>query len=495
MSENPTAATTVARRAGRGLAWSTVSSLVLRMGNFGVGILVARLIAPEQFGVFAVALTVQSVVLAVVELGLTAYLVRQGNISTHAPTATTVSVGLGAVLALGMVGLAGPVAALMGTEAAAPVIRVMAISLIISALSTVPHAAMQRAFRQSAQFVVDGCGLVLNAVTVIVLVRAGFGAMSLAVASVVSLGLTCALQYWMTRTRPRFGFDRTVATSLVRFGVPLAMANLLSWVVMNSAFVVVGWHSGPLLLGFYVLAFNMASWPMTSIGLALRVVALPAFSHLPPDRRAAALRPAVALSWSVALLVGVLLSALASALIGIVYGEKWLPAAAALTGLALFGAQRVLFDLLASFLIAAGAIRQVFVVQLVWLVALIPGLLLGLSLGGLAGAAWAPAVVGVAVAVPAYLVAVRGQGVQLGPVVGAIVLPILVGLPTLLLGGVIADTLAARWLAVFAVGAVVTGIYGAVLFAWLHRQVGAVRTITDVRLADDDPAHDMEVPA
>jgi PST family polysaccharide transporter len=312
---------------------------------------------------------------------------------------------------------------------------------------------------------------------------------------VVSLGLTCALQYWMTRTRPRFGFDRAVATSLVRFGVPLAMANLVSWVVMNSACVVVGWHSGPLLLGFYVLAFNMASWPMTSIGLALRVVALPAFSHLPPDRRAAALRPAMALSWSLALLVGVVLSALASALIGIVYGDKWLPAAAALTGLALFGAQRVLFDLLASFLIAAGAIRQVFVVQLVWLVALIPGLLLGLDLGGLAGAAWAPAVVGVAVAVPAYLVAVRGQGVRLGPVIVAVAFPVLVGAPTLLLSSAIADALSSRWLAVFLVGVTATALYGAVLLPWLRRQVAAVRTITDVGLADDESARDGEVRA
>src|SRR6185369_13399838 len=144
------------------------------------------------------------------------------------------------------------------------------------------------------------------------------------------------------------------------------------------------------------------------------------------------------------------------------------PAAAALTGLALFGAQRVLFDLLASFLIAAGAIRQVFVVQIVWLAAFIPGLLLGLKLGGLAGAAWAPALVGAAVAVPAYLIAAREQGVRLGSIVVAVAFPVLVGAPTLLLGRAIADALASRWLAVFLVGATATAIYGGVLLTWLR---------------------------
>ncbi len=318
---------TIGAKAGRGFAWSTVSSLVLRVGNFGVGIIMARLLAPEEFGVFAVALTVQTILLAFVDLGLTADLVRSGNIRARAATATTIAVGLGAILGAAMAALAGPLSESLGAGQAAPVVRVMSITLVLSALATVPHAILQTNFRQSAQFAVDGSGLLVNTVAVLTLALTGFGAMSLALASVLSLGTTCVLQYVITHTRPRFGFDRVVARQLVWFGLPLALANLLSWVVMNVDYVVVGWHSGPIILGFYVLAFNMASWPMTSLGLALRVVALPGFSQLDDKRRSAGLSLAAGLSFTLALLAGVVLSSLASVVIPFVYGDKWLAAA------------------------------------------------------------------------------------------------------------------------------------------------------------------------
>ena len=66
--------------------------------------------------------------------------------------------------------------------------------------------------------------------------------------------------------RPLFGFDRTVARSALRFGLPLAIANMLSWALLNVDNVVISRTSGVVALGFYVLAFNVSSWPMTAIG-------------------------------------------------------------------------------------------------------------------------------------------------------------------------------------------------------------------------------------
>jgi PST family polysaccharide transporter len=472
-------------KARRGFAWSTLSTLVLRVGNFAVGIIMARVLAPEEFGVFAVALTVQTIVLAFVDLGLTADLVRLGNIRARAATATTVAVSLAAIFAVAMVGLAGPLAEALGAGQAAPVVRVMSITLLLSALATVPHAILQTNFRQSAQFAVDGSGLLVNAVAVLTLALAGFGAMSLALASVLSLSTTCVLQYVVTRTRPRFGFDRTVANQLIRFGLPLALANLLSWVVMSIDYVVVGWHSGPVVLGFYVLAFNMASWPMTSLGLALRVVALPGFAQLDDQRRPKGLSLAAGLSFTLALLAGVVLSSLASVLIPFVYGDKWLDAAHALAGLAFFGALRVVFDLLATYLVAAGATRAVLLVQILWLLALGPAMVIGLDRWGLEGAGWAHVVIGVGIALPAYLVAVRSHGGRPGAILKNLAVPLLGVGPALYAGYEVAQLFDARWLALLTGGVAASAVYLGIVFVWARRLLRQMRALMDVEHDDE----------
>ena len=70
----------------RGLAWSSLNNLVLRAGSFLVGIVLARLLTPEQFGVYAIALTVQAVLMTLADLGLSADLVRSDDPERRAPS-------------------------------------------------------------------------------------------------------------------------------------------------------------------------------------------------------------------------------------------------------------------------------------------------------------------------------------------------------------------------------------------------------------------------
>ena len=53
-----------------GVRWSSISAIVLRLSNFLVGIITARLVSPEQFGAFAVALSVYGIVSMVSDMGV-----------------------------------------------------------------------------------------------------------------------------------------------------------------------------------------------------------------------------------------------------------------------------------------------------------------------------------------------------------------------------------------------------------------------------------------
>jgi lipopolysaccharide exporter len=461
----------------RAFVWSMVNTVVLRLGNFAAGVVIARLIAPEEFGIFAVALSVHAVLGSIADLGLSADLIRNGRIRERAATATTVGLVASGLLAAGMAVTAGPVAAALGSRDATPVVQVMALALLLQGAALVPYSILQREFRQKAVFATEVASFVVTNGLTVALILMDLGAMSLAIARVAAQAIVCLMMFGLTRVRPRLGHERAVAASLLRFGVPVAGANLLSMVVMNVDYMVVGGLAGAVILGYYLLAFNVSSWPMTALGMGVRAVALPAFSRLTGRRLAESLGSAVALVWGCALLVGAVLATLAHPVVILIYGERWAPAAAALAGLAYFGAARVVIDLMATYLVAAGATRAVLLVQVAWLVGLLPAMIIGASKFGLAGAGWAH-VAATLVVFPAYFVAVRRTGVALSRLIVPLAVPLVAAVPavlaTLLIGRVLDDR---PLLAIVAGGAAGCAIYLAPVGPWLLRQYRTLRQI------------------
>ena len=112
--------------------------------NMLVSIVMARLIAPEQFGVFAVALTVWMVLSSLAEFGLGADLIRAQDIARRIPTVATMGVLISTALAIVMMLSAAPLAAAFDSPESTGVIRLMSLSLIIVGLSIVPAAILKK---------------------------------------------------------------------------------------------------------------------------------------------------------------------------------------------------------------------------------------------------------------------------------------------------------------------------------------------------------------
>ncbi len=453
----------------RGLIWSTINSLLLRLGSLLTGIVLARLLAPEDFGVYAIALTVQSVLLTLVDLGMSVDLVRAKDPKGRAPTVATVSVGSGVLLAGLMVATAQPVAAALGAAEASGVIMVLALTLLISSAGVVPYAMLQREFKQRQLFACSVTDFAVGTSITIALVALGVGPMALAIGRVAAQIVSTSLQFVLARVRLRFGFDREVARSAIQYGAPLAGANLLSWALLNVDNVAIARVAGTTALGFYVLAFNISSWPMSAIGQAIRGVSLAGFSQSEREERQGTLAPALSLTWAAALPVGVLLAALSAPLIALLYGGKWAAAGPVLAALGIFGALRVALDLMATFLMAKGAARPVLWVQLVWFVSLIPAVVVGARWHGIAGAGWAHLLVSIAVVLPAYLIALRRVGESIGALTRALCRPVLSAALTWWAAHTVVGAVDAALPALVLGGATGTLVYAALNWRWIRR--------------------------
>jgi lipopolysaccharide exporter len=390
-----------------GAMWSGASSMLLRLGNVVVAAVVARLVTPRDFGVFAVALTVHLIAFNISELGVSAVLMR-GTVDPDevAPTVTTISIASSACFALLMAGFADPLARLLGSPAAGAPIRVMSIGVFLVGVFAVPGALLVREFRQDRRFLADLTGFVVASGTVLALASAGRGAMAFAWSLVFGQVMTGLVLLWMAPKRYRPGWDSRAVGSLLRFGLPLAGANLLSYTMLNVDYVCIGRLLGAVPLGFYLLAFNVASWSTSFFGAMVNGVAMPAFSRVQHDRDhlhhylATGVRAVAIVTFPVAALTMVL----ADSLITTVYGSRWSAAVPALEVLALYGALRVLSQLFSNVLLGLGHTRLLLGVQLVWLGALVPLMITGVERRGLVGAGLAHLVVAAVLVLPLYAV-------------------------------------------------------------------------------------------
>jgi O-antigen/teichoic acid export membrane protein len=478
------------RQLGNGLAWSTINSLVLRLGSFVVGVVIARILAPEQFGVFAVALTVQAVLMTLADLGMSADLIRSADPGHIAPTVATLALVSGTTLAITMSLSGQGIADLLGSPDAAPVISVMAFSLLLAGAGVVPYASLQRRFAQKQLFGIAVADFTIGTALTIVLILAGWGVMGLACARIVSQSVTLVLQFDFSGERVHFGFDRAVAPAVLAFGVPVALANMLSWALLNVDNVAISRLAGPVALGFYFLAFNVSNWPMSAVGQVVRSVSIPTFSRLGTSgcgRDFAILAGPV---WAVSLLAGLLLSVLAQPVIELVYGPRWLPAAAVLAWLGVFGSLRTLFDLSASFLLARGASKATLLVQSAWIIALIPAVVLGLQVNGSPGVAAAHVATAVLVVCPAYALSLRRSGVDLRAVGARLWPPVVAALPAGAASIAVEAVVPGPFWGLLAGGSVCAALYALILARWFRRQIREAKHLT----SRQDPAAPADQP-
>jgi O-antigen/teichoic acid export membrane protein len=263
--------------------------------------------------------------------------------------------------------------------------------------------------------VIDQVNTWLGAVVSLALALTGLGAMSLAIGRIAGSVLSGVMFLRWSPLPYRFGFEPSIAKALLCFGLPLAGASMIVFAVGYADQLITGAVLGSTALGFYVLAFNLSSWPVSIFSQPLRSVAPAAFARLQddPTQMNKAFADVLRLLSTVALPSCLLLAGAATAIIEFVYGVVWAPAAGVLTYLGVMAAARIFFELAYDFLVIKGESQGILFVQIGWLTVLVPALIVGARFGGLRGVAIAQAMVAVFVVLPAYALLLRHAGLCL----------------------------------------------------------------------------------
>lgn len=377
-------------RVRRGAVWSILYTLILRFANTVIIAIVAHILTRHDFGVFAVAMTAYQIVFALGTLGAGACLLRADlNTDSLAPTMVTVSLVMSVTIAGAMAAFATHIAAALGSVDAAAAVRVMALAMLLEGLVVVPWAELTRDFKQDKIFLANAIAFVPSTAALLVLAKSGGGALAFAWSKVINqFIMDCVMVMSVPKIYPP-GLSRGALSTLIKFGFPIAGTGFISYILVNVDNAFIGHLIGPVSLGIYVLAYNIAGWPGSLVGPLLRNLAIPAFSRVKhdPDRLKNAMTRALRVVSVIILPTCSLLMALARPLVVTVYGAKWAASAEVLSILSLYTALSAICSLLGYMLAGLGKANTNLAISLVWLGLLIPAMALGVQLNGIVGAA------------------------------------------------------------------------------------------------------------
>jgi O-antigen/teichoic acid export membrane protein len=451
-----------------GARWSLINTVVLRASNFFAGVLLARTVfGPSAWGLYAVSQIVLTVLLSANELGVSGAIIRwDGDVRDFARTVFTLSVASSTVIYAALFVTAPYLARMLGSPAATTMVRLICVCVIIDGFASVPLALLDREFAQGRRMVVDALNFVVSTGVTLWLAFAGKGPIGFAWGSVA--GCTVALVAAVVLA-PHFilpGWDTAQARKLLGFGLPLAGAGLLMLGVVNVDSAIVGATLGPAMLGLYQLAFNVSSWPVTVISQAVARVSFAGFSRVADSTKMLAEAFARAMGLLMALTVPacVLLATLAGPLIHAIYGERWVPAAHALSLLAMLGLLRVAYQLMYDLMAAAGKRNALMGVQGLWLAALIPVLLIGARLRGIAGVSAGHILVAALLVGPSFLWSLSRAGITVRSIMLACLRPLVGGVLMAAVALLVIRALGGGWAGLTAAMAAASAVYVPVIF-------------------------------
>jgi PST family polysaccharide transporter len=393
-----------------GLAAQTASAAQWRFGSaiggalaqFCIGVLLARLVRPADFGAIALASFFIGFIQPFSDLGIGAALVQRKELTVrHLRAALTASLLLGGGMAIAVASMAGLAARAVAVPSVGPVLRLLSAVFVIQATATVASAILRRRLDYRRRFLIDIASYIVGyGFVAATLALQGYGVWSLAWGSLAQATVsTLALN---AVARPSWSplLARREVGQLLHFGIASAANTCVNFGARNVDNVIVGRLLGASALGFYSRAYSLMNLPFTYAVSVMTAVLFPALSQLQDDAhrlRRAFLRLTVATA-AIAAPCMVILAISAPHLIAGVYGEAWLAAVVPLQILCAAGYFRALYHVGGIVSQSAGRIRAELRNQVMYAALVVAGASLG-AIDGLRGVA-----VGVAVAILAMFV-------------------------------------------------------------------------------------------
>ena len=367
-----------------GVAWLFLGGTGTQILGFLFGIILARLLAPADFGILVTMQIFTGIVGFLAGGGMGQALVRATEVSKADYDAVfTLQLGIGVLIYLCLFMIAPHFAEWYKTPLYADLLRVSALTFILRPFANIPGSILHREMRFKDRSLVAFVVLLISNVSSIVMAWSGLGVWSLVIAGLISSITNIILLSPLAKWWPGFSLDINRAKEIIRYGMMTTTGDFLVYLRTQASNFIFSRTLGPTSLGLYNKAGSLVSIPNAIVTGSVYQVLFRAIAKEQDNKDKAQYLFLKSISlvslytWPMFLAIAWL------ALPGIrfLYGEKWVDAAPAMTLLAFIGPFTMLEMLAGAVLAAFNWLSKEIPIQIAILFITVTGALIGVPYG------------------------------------------------------------------------------------------------------------------
>lgn len=310
----------------KGLYWKFAEQFSNYGIQFIVGIFMARMLSPEDYGLTALPAVFMAISGIFVSGGFGTALVRKPDLTEKdLSTAFYYSMGVG-LLCYVLLFVASPwIADFYNAPVLVPLMRVTALSFLYSPLGTGQSVILQRRLDFKTPTKVSVICRILSGVIGIVMAYTGYGVWALVISGFISGIIGQVITFWVVRWYPKAGWSKESFRYLWGYGNKIMGSFLLGTVYENIAPVIIGKYFSPAQLGVYNRAQGYAKMPSQNMTGTLQSVTFPVLSQIQNDdeRLARSYSKMLRVSAFIVFPLMMMLAALARPLVLALITAKW----------------------------------------------------------------------------------------------------------------------------------------------------------------------------
>jgi O-antigen/teichoic acid export membrane protein len=402
---------TLRLRALSAVRWTTLAAFSRAALQLAQLTILARLLAPEDYGLMAMVVVVLGFGMIFADLGVnSAYVQRQDVTPAERSSLFWLNVGVSVGLTILVITLSRPIAWFFGDERLVPLLVLAATTFVIGALGQQLRMDAEKALEFSLVVPLEIGAGVLGFISAVAAALAGWGVYSLILGAIVTAASATALAWvFLARGwRPMWRFRVADVRSYLGFGGAVVGTNIVNQVNKDIDLLLGGRMLAASVLGLYSLPRQIVFQVHGMVNPIVIRVGFPLIAQVQRDvsRVGVIYLKTLNMTSSINAPLYAGLAFFAPEIVRIVFGEKWIASADLLRLLAIWGFIRSTANPVGSLLLGMGRAS----LQLKWNLALlfiVPPVLWGGSRFGVTGLAWALLGLSAALFVPGWMILVR----------------------------------------------------------------------------------------
>lgn len=297
--------------------------------QFIVQIILARLLAPEQFGTIAIVMVFIQLAQVFVQSGFNTALIQKKDADEEDFSSIFyLSIAIAGFLYILMYISAPYIANFYNDDILIPVLRVLSLTLFAGAFNSIQNAFVSRNLLFKKLFKSSLGAILISGVLGIIAAYQGLGIWALVIQQLVNQISITIIMWFTVKWRPKLVFSFSKVGELFSFGWKLSASSLLNVLYMELRTMIIGKMYTPSMLGYYNRGQQFPKVIVSNINGSIQSVMLPALSAHQDDRKRVKemMRRAIVSSSFFIFPMMVGMAVVAEPLVKIVLTEKWLPA-------------------------------------------------------------------------------------------------------------------------------------------------------------------------